>query len=195
MANEKQDRRVTQKELAKKPEHNISLPTPDTLADKYEGKVISRRDFMAMAGWGSLLAFGGLCNFALLKFMFPKVTFEPPKAFKAGFPKDYPLGVSTKWKAKYRTWVIRVPSGFYAIYAKCTHLGCTPNWFAQEKRFKCPCHGSNFNLDGDVLAGPAPVPLYRCAISLASDGQIYIDTSIQENRKGQRETGMFFLTA
>jgi hypothetical protein len=35
-----------------------------------------------------------------------------------------------------------------------------------EERFKCPCHGSNFLMDGTNVAGPAPVPLYRAALAL-----------------------------
>lgn len=38
----------------------------------------------------------------------------------------------------------------------CPHLGCQFLWSPDSKRFACPCHGSQFSLDGEHLAGPAP---------------------------------------
>lgn len=46
--------------------------------------------------------------------------------------------------------------GFLAVSRKCTHLGCTVPWMAKEKRFACPCHGSAFDIHGDVSSSPAP---------------------------------------
>lgn len=47
----------------------------------------------------------------------------------------------------------------HAVSAKCTHLGCVVHWNSAEKSWDCPCHGSRFGVDGDVLHGPAPVAL------------------------------------
>jgi len=146
------------------------------------------------AGWAFVWIFLGGWALATLRFMFPNVLYEPPAAFKAGYPDEYEVGlISTKWKKSQRVWIVRTQSGFYAVWARCTHLGCTPNWFVSENRFKCPCHGSNFSRFGDVIAGPAPRPLYRVAVSLASDGQLFIDKAIKENRPGLRDKAPFFL--
>lgn len=56
--------------------------------------------------------------------------------------------------------VYRDPDGgVKAVSAVCTHAGCIVLWDAQEIRWSCPCHGSQFAPDGSVLHGPAKAPL------------------------------------
>jgi glycine/D-amino acid oxidase-like deaminating enzyme/nitrite reductase/ring-hydroxylating ferredoxin subunit len=49
----------------------------------------------------------------------------------------------------------------HAVSATCTHLGCRVNWNTAERSWDCPCHGSRFDPDGDVLQGPAVHRLER----------------------------------
>jgi len=46
-----------------------------------------------------------------------------------------------------------------AVDPTCTHKGCTVAWQAQTKKFACPCHHSEFGVDGKVQKGPATEPL------------------------------------
>jgi glycine/D-amino acid oxidase-like deaminating enzyme/nitrite reductase/ring-hydroxylating ferredoxin subunit len=62
-----------------------------------------------------------------------------------------PLGL----KAAYRDDAGTV----HAVSARCTHLGCTVRFNDAEKSWDCPCHGSRFGIDGQVLHGPAVAPL------------------------------------
>jgi menaquinol-cytochrome c reductase iron-sulfur subunit len=43
--------------------------------------------------------------------------------------------------------------------ATCTHLGCQVLWDGDKKRFRCPCHGGVYDVNGQVLDGPPPRPL------------------------------------
>ena len=47
----------------------------------------------------------------------------------------------------------------HAVSTRCTHLGCQVRWNGAERTWDCPCHGSRFDVDGDVLNGPAVSPL------------------------------------
>ncbi|MEI7449805.1 MAG: Rieske (2Fe-2S) protein [Desulfomonile sp.] len=44
---------------------------------------------------------------------------------------------------------------------RCPHLGCRENWNSERMLFECPCHGSEFDLEGNVRRGPASRPMMR----------------------------------
>ena len=57
-------------------------------------------------------------------------------------------------------WAIKQTDGQVTVFSPlCTHLGCGYHWDEADRKFKCPCHGSIYDMAGKVLAGPAPRPL------------------------------------
>ena len=155
---------------------------------------VLRAVFGSVAGLGFTLlgATGALWAGMTARFMMPNALAEPPSKFKIGPPEQYPRGhVETRYQEKYRVWVVhaeyRGQWQICALQTVCTHLGCITIWQDAEQRFKCPCHGSGFTKDGINYEGPAPRPLSRYAIRLATDGQLEIDRS----RVFQQELGQW----
>jgi glycine/D-amino acid oxidase-like deaminating enzyme/nitrite reductase/ring-hydroxylating ferredoxin subunit len=54
----------------------------------------------------------------------------------------------------------------HAVSARCTHLGCIVSWNPAEASWDCPCHGSRFSVDGEVLQGPAVRDLEKKELDL-----------------------------
>ena len=136
--------------------------------------------------WSGVAAFLAAWFLAFFRFFLPRTLFEPNTVFKIGYASDYALGVDTKFQQKYRIWVDRTPDRVFVIYAKCTHLGCTPDWKPAENKFKCPCHGSGYDSEGFNFEGPAPRPMDRAHVELDPTGQIVVDTSrLYQWPKGQ----------
>lgn len=149
---------VVQRDASKQVEVDVALP--------------SRREFLYYI-WGASMALllgesvAGIVWFALPRFKEGEFggTFnfsgdEVPVADTA--PTPIPEG---------RIWLSNSSTGFLALYAVCTHLGCLPKWEPGNFRFECPCHGSRFEIDGDYITGPAPRNLDRFATTITfSDG-------------------------
>ena len=66
------------------------------------------------------------------------------------------------------------------LYQRCVHLGCTVPFRNDCASFKCPCHGSHYNVDGEYLDGPAPRSLDRFALSFSGDS-VVVDTGSLTN--------------
>jgi cytochrome b6-f complex iron-sulfur subunit len=132
---------------------------------------IKRRSF----AWFGLTAFFAAMGGCTVKFFFPRAIFEPKTTFKIGRLDDFGFGVDDKLQDKHRIWVVRDAEKLFVIYARCTHLGCTPNWVSSAGKFKCPCHGSGFDSAGVNFEGPAPRPMDRAQVELAPDGQIVVN--------------------
>ncbi|MBX3441842.1 MAG: ubiquinol-cytochrome c reductase iron-sulfur subunit [Planctomyces sp.] len=175
------------------------LPVKASAAPKPPAKGESRRSFLDtvlspfVIGFTALAAWGAIGSLAAARFMMPNTVLELPSRFKIGSASDYPLGmVSEKYKASRGIWVVHTDTYdgrniIYALSTVCTHLGCTPNWLDAEQKFKCPCHGSGFYVNGINFEGPAPRPLERVGLRVSEDGQLEVDKSL----KFQEELGQW----
>ncbi|MEK6255940.1 MAG: Rieske 2Fe-2S domain-containing protein [Chloroflexota bacterium] len=70
---------------------------------------------------------------------------------------------------KVKIWLSNTPAGLVALYKVCPHLGCLYGWNDQEFKFICPCHGSQYEHDGDYILGPTPRSLDRFAITIVNE--------------------------
>ncbi len=156
-----------------------TIPESKSLTDKgNDANLWTRREFFGYAGWGAFLSAIGLSLLAFLRFMFPRVLFEPSPVFRVGKVTDYIDGeVSERFKEEKAVWIYRTKDRIVAISTICTHLGCTPRWLSLESKFKCPCHGSGFTKEGINFEGPAPRPLERLSIRVDDEGYLLVDRS------------------
>ena len=143
-----------------------------TKAVEAGARQMHRRDFLAwLSGVGVVgSALAGV--FATFFFMKPRVTFGQPNRFLIGRPEDYPSGARVAIDAK-RVCIVRDGSRVAAISTTCTHLGCIVAPSATG--FQCPCHGSQFDADGNVTGGPAPKPLAWYQVSFTPSGELEVD--------------------
>ena len=152
---------------AGKPPAVVVESTPDPPVNKVRRRIV----------WASVAGFLTTCFLMFVRFFLPRAIFEPSSKFKIGFPGDYALGVDTKYQQMYRIWVDKTSDRLFVVYARCTHLGCTPDWKASENKFKCPCHGSGYDSEAINFEGPAPRPMDRAHVELDAEGQIVVDVS------------------
>jgi cytochrome b6-f complex iron-sulfur subunit len=68
-----------------------------------------------------------------------------------------------------RTATGNVPASFDALSLVCTHQGCRVGYDQTNQVLVCPCHGSVFNLQGQVLQGPAVQPLPKYTVTINSN--------------------------
>ena len=75
--------------------------------------------------------------------------------------------------------VVKDKDGSYwiGLYQKCVHLGCTVPFRDDCSSFKCPCHGSHYNVTGEWLDGPAPISLNRFQMTFSGQ-DVIVDTGV-----------------
>ena len=140
-------------------------------------KKLSRRDFLNLT-WS---AAGAL---AITELSFVGLRFLSPRATDGEFGGEFNLGAYDTYPIKSvtpvevgRFYLARLENGgFLAIYRRCTHLGCAVPFDQASGQFVCPCHGSVFTNDGDVLNQPAPRPLDLFPIIISDEGELIVDT-------------------
>ena len=144
---------------------------------------LTRRKVLSWLSGFSLCGSAIITVFSNFTFIKPRATYGQPNRFSIGRPEDYPAGARIALEPR-RICVVREGNQMAAISTTCTHLGCIVS--ASETGFACPCHGSRYDQDGNVTAGPAPkaLPWYR--LTLAPNGELEVD------KDNEIEVGTYF---
>lgn len=141
------------------------MPLIDDLTVPLSDDERTRRAFLQAAGAGALGLAGVGTGITAIRYLWPEVLFEPDTRFRIGRPDEIPAGTLTVLP-KQKIFVVHDAAGFYAMSAVCTHLGCLAQYERDASRILCPCHGSRFSTDGQVVQGPAPRPLPRLLLTV-----------------------------
>jgi cytochrome b6-f complex iron-sulfur subunit len=148
-------------------------PAGQTEAGKDQEAPVTRRHFNKVtAGALGVATLGGAA--VAVKYLAPGLLFEPPPRFRAGAPHDYAVDSVTSF-ADEKVYLVRSAQGFFAESAICTHQQCITHWNPRDRLIECPCHGSRYRRDGEVVHGPAPRALPHFAVELLPDGTLLVD--------------------
>ncbi len=154
-----------------------------------EQNELSRRNFMQSAIWG----IGGLIGIvfgasAVAYVVGPSlkkqqtetwVRLGPTSKVELGVPTLFTFTVQTQtgWienTEEVSVYVLTTDARTYIAMSNiCTHLGCRVRWITDQDKFFCPCHNGEFDIEGDVIAGPPPRPLDRYDVKVEND-QLYV---------------------
>jgi cytochrome b6-f complex iron-sulfur subunit len=137
-------------------------------------------NFALAVGWAALAFVGATFGAMFQDFFGPKTLKEPKKQIRVGRVADFANpGVYEQFKP-IGIWLVNLQPAeekVMALSTSCTHLGCIPGWLQGEQKFKCPCHGSGYYINGVNFEGPTPRPLERFSIKIDADGYVLVDMS------------------
>ena len=118
---------------------------------------MTRRNFLSWAiGIVGALAVGGIV-YPIIRFLKPPIAVSAAigQAVNIGPVSQFPAGQTTDAIVNGHPVFVTNVVGTVTVYSRiCTHLGCVI-----EPKVPCPCHGSIFSTTGQVLKGPARLPL------------------------------------
>ena len=133
---------------------------------------IARRDFLGWSGlWTAGLAIvGSIVGMARLTK--PRVLPVISRRFRIGKREELSPG-TVRIVSEQNVRISVTDEGVKAMSMVCTHLGCIVD--EAPEGFACPCHGSKFDHEGRVVAGPAPRALSWLSVTEAADGSLVVD--------------------
>ena len=133
---------------------------------------LSRRNFLseALAGWLFITCIPAV--YSVVRYIIPPgIRDKVFEVINAGKFTDIPFNSAriVRFNKKAIILVRTEQEQVKAFSAVCTHLGCIVEFKPDEKIFKCNCHGSQFDITGKNIAGPAPSPLKPFRVELKDD--------------------------
>lgn len=143
-------------------------------ADNEREEPIHRRSFLNYCLGASLLTFGGFAAYTAGRYLLPPGAFatdaQGGEAVRIPL-SELPVGSAKMFRYKGEpSVVVRVSEkSVHALSAVCTHLGCIVKWDGIKGQLICPCHVAMFDVNGNVVGGPAPRPLQSIATKIAQD--------------------------
>jgi cytochrome b6-f complex iron-sulfur subunit len=170
-------------------------------AEMAAGGTGTRRNVLMFAGWGTMALVALQAVVAFIIFFWPRKLGTFGSVVSAGAADQYKPG-DVKYFVDGKFYLVRLgpdddladgaAGGFLALYQKCVHLGCTVPWRPDldwpysggtaHGVFKCPCHGSTYLKNGQIIFGPAPRPLDYMKIT-ADGGKLAVNTGAITKRE------------
>jgi cytochrome b6-f complex iron-sulfur subunit len=148
------------------------------------GGATTRRGLIAFFGWATIALVGLQATVAFLFFFWPLKSGTFGGKVSVGSPNDFKVG-DVKYFVEGKFYLSRVEEGFMALYQRCPHVGCTVPWRPDFELpnvapgvhglFRCPCHGSTYLRNGQIIFGPAPRPMDYMAIT-NEGGKLVVNT-------------------
>ena len=137
---------------------------------------ISRRDFVKVVTATLSGIMGAAMGIPIIAYLVdPALNVQTSEAWiPLGPLENYPVGSSPKafsftrsningWEKtvnSYGGFIVRKSENdVLALSNRCTHLSCSVNWVEEKQEYVCPCHDAQFDIEGNVNAGPPPTPL------------------------------------
>jgi cytochrome b6-f complex iron-sulfur subunit len=132
---------------------------------------ISRAEFLQITS-RVFFAISGFMGFGMLiRFLGYQSESVVQNEVDLGMASNYPIGSRTNLP-DIPAILIRDQVGFKALSLTCTHLGCTLE--EKDDEFSCPCHGSQFDEDGNVIHGPAVRNLVSLKVEINDVGNLIV---------------------
>jgi succinate dehydrogenase / fumarate reductase iron-sulfur subunit len=179
--------RLALKHLTHEPEPaKIAVPEapPPLLATAVDRRTFLTQLGVGVLGAGSALVLGAVATGTVIG---PTLTKTPKQWVPVSALENIKPGNVTTVLMQYETkgglytqkfsvpvLVSHTGNNIVCFKSGCPHLGCVVKWDALAGRFRCSCHGGNFDRDGNVIAGPPPRPLDRYAFKVDS-GHLFVE--------------------
>ena len=159
----------------------MSLKGREEPGQQSEGELVSRKKFLGyiIGGVSGVIAAtvaAPLIGYFLSPLWKKHAPILPPIARTTDIPAGQPVFVTYEQRVRdgwyistlsKGAWIVNKGNKDFIVYdPKCTHLNCPYYWNKEKQIFQCPCHGGDFDINGNVIAGPPPRPLDRLEFTI-----------------------------